>query len=195
LTVFCLVRHGAYGLIDHGLGGREPHSLSHEGLAQAGRVADALSARPIAALLSSPVQRARETAAVLGARLELTVEIEPDFAEIEFGDWTGASFESLGEVPAWKAWNRFRSMAPVPGGETMLAVQARALAGVQRLAASFPDGEVVVVSHGDVIKAMLAHFLGSPLDLLRRIDIAPCSISRIALYDQDAKVLGVNLPA
>jgi broad specificity phosphatase PhoE len=195
LTVFSLVRHGAYGLIDHRLGGREAHPLNAEGLAQAGRVALALSKRPIAALISSPVRRARETADVLAARLDLPVQTEPDFAEIEFAGWTGASFESLEQQPAWRAWNRFRSTAAVPGGETMLAVQARALAGVRRLAGSWPDGELVVVSHGDIIKAILAHVLGAPLDLLHRIEIAPASTSRIVLHDEDAAVQAINLPA
>src|ERR1700712_237360 len=84
VTVLSLVRHGSYGLIDHGLGGRAPHPLNAEGRAQAERAGIALSGRPVAALVSSPVRRARETAEVIGERLGLAVEIEPDFAEIDF---------------------------------------------------------------------------------------------------------------
>jgi probable phosphoglycerate mutase len=87
----------------------------------------------------------------------------------------------------------FRSTAAVPGGETMLAVQARAVAAVLRLAAAWPEREVVVVSHADVIKAVLAHVLGMPLDLLRRIEVAPGSMSLVALHGDDARVIGMNL--
>jgi len=195
MTVFNLVRHGAYHLVGHGLGGRAPHALSEEGLAQAARVALALGERPVAALLSSPVRRAWETASVIGDRLGLAVADAPEFTEIDFAGWTGLSFAALEAQPAWRAWNRFRSTAAVPGGETMLAVQARAMAGLRRLAAAWPDGEVVVVSHADVIKAVLAHVLGAPLDLLHRIEVAPASTSRLAVAEEDAVVLGINLPA
>ena len=195
MTIFCLVRHGAYGMIDQGLGGHAPHPLNDDGRAQAERVAEALSCRAIAAIVSSPVQRAQETAAPIAARLGLAVRVEPDFAEIDCGEWTGASFESLHAQPAWRAWNRFRSTARVPQGETMLAVQARAVSGLCRLAAAFPEDEVVVVSHGDIIKSLLAHFLGTPLDLLRRIEIGPASTSRRVRYEEDAKVLAITLPA
>jgi len=182
-------------MLDHGFGGREPHALSEEGRAQAARIAEALKARAIAAVLSSPVQRAQETAAAIGSSLGRTVEVAPEFTEIDCGNWTGATFEKLRGLPAWRAWNSFRSTAAIPGGETMLAVQTRAVAGVVRLAATWPSQEVVVVSHADVIKAVLAHFLGMPLDLMRRMEIAPASISRLLLQDEDAKVLSVNLPS
>jgi ribonuclease H / adenosylcobalamin/alpha-ribazole phosphatase len=195
VTIVSLVRHGTYHLVGKGIGGRAPHPLNAEGLAQAGRVAEALSGRRIAALLSSPVRRTRETAAVIGGRLGLPVQDAPDFTEIDFADWTGRSFAELADQPSWRAWNRFRSTAAVPNGEAMLAVQARALAGLRRIALSWPNEEVVVVSHADIIKAVLAHVLGMPLDLLHRIEVAPASTSRIALYDEDAVVLGINLPA
>ena len=194
MTVFCLVRHGAYPLIGRALGGREAHSLDEEGHAQAARVAAALEGRGVVAVVSSPVQRARETAAPIGARLGLPVAVAPEFAEIDFGRWTGATFASLHGAPGWRAWNAFRSTAPVPGGETMLAAQARAVAGVARLALAWPEGEVVVVSHADIIKAVLAHVLGMPLDLLRRMEVGPGSVSRIALHEEDARVLGMNQP-
>ena len=77
----------------------------------------------------------------------------------------------------------------------MLAVQARAVAALCRLAAAFPEAEVAVVSHGDVIKAVLAHILRAPLDMLRRIEIGPASTSRLALHRDDATVHAINLPA
>jgi probable phosphoglycerate mutase len=193
MTLVCLVRHGAYALLDHALGGRDPHPLNDDGRAQAARAAAWLAAGPVAAVVASPVERARATAAPIAEALHQKMQIEPDFAEIDFAGWTGQSFAALDAQPAWQHWNAFRSTAGVPGGETMLSVQARAMAAIGRLSAAYPEQTVVVVSHADVIKAVLAHLLGAPLDLLRRLEIAPGSISRVALGQDDARVLSVNL--
>jgi len=192
-TTFCLVRHAAYASMDCALGGRAAHPLSAEGRVQADRLAAAIRGQAIAAVVSSPIQRARETALPIAAQLGLPVQIEEDFTEIDFAGWTGMGFDALHNEPAWRAWNAFRNIATVPGGEAMLAVQARALNGLRRRAMQHPDGEVVVVSHSDVIKALLGQILGAPLDLLRRMEISPGSISRVVLYAEDAKVLGMNL--
>jgi probable phosphoglycerate mutase len=82
----------------------------------------------------------------------------------------------------------------IPGGETMLNAQMRGMAVLWRLRAQLQDTEVVLVSHGDVIKAVLAHVLAVPLDLFARIEIAPGSRSEVVIYDSDARILGVNLP-
>ena len=191
-TLFHLVRHGAYALLDHAFGGREPHPLSDAGRAQAGRIAVALKSRAVAAIVASPVQRAVETAAPIATQFGLTIQIDPAFTEIDFAGWTGQSFDDLHVTPAWHAWNRFRSTACVPGGEGILDVQRRAIAGLSRLAGTYPDAEIVIVSHADVIKVVVTHVLGAPLDLMRRIEIGPGSVSTIALYDEDARVLSVN---
>lgn len=193
-TLFHLIRHGAYPLLDQALGGRLDHALSEDGRTQAERIAGELADRPIAAVVSSPVRRAVQTAEPTAKRLGLTVSLDPAFTEIDFAEWSGKRFEDLNSDPKWYAWNTFRSTAAPLCGETMLAVQARALAGLLRLATRHPDAEVAVVSHADVIKAVLGHFLGAPLDLLRRIEIGPGSISKLMLYAGDARVLAVNLP-
>ena len=192
MTVFCLVRHGAYPLLDRALGGRGDHALDATGTAQAAHAAQMIAARPIMHIACSPVARAVQTAEPIAAALGLAVDIEPGFAEIDFAEWTGMEFTALAELPAWRVWNAFRGSACVPGGESMLGVQARAMAAVLRLHAAWPEGEVVVVSHADVIKAILMHVLGAPLDLLGRMQIDPGSMSRIAFYGGDARVLVVN---
>jgi broad specificity phosphatase PhoE len=192
-TIFHLVRHGAYGLLDQGVGGRNPYPLSEAGRAQATAATAALRLRPITRVVSSPVQRALQTAAPISSSFGLTTQIDPAFAEIDFAAWTGARFAALASEPAWQRWNNFRSTAGVPGGETILAVQMRAVAGLTRLAGALPNDEIVIVSHSDVIKTILVHVLGSPLDLMRRIEISAGSISEIVLYEQDAKIVGVNL--
>ncbi len=194
-TTFHLVRHGDYGQLGRVLAGRTSgHSLSQAGAEQARGVAQALAALPIVSVVSSPLERTRETAAPIAERLGLPVSIDPDVMEIDFGEWTGRTFESLRSWPGWAGFNRFRSTAQVPGGESMLAVQARSIAAIVRWRAAHPDGEVVVVSHGDVIKSIIAHFLTIPLDMFRRFDIAPASRSVVAVTDEDARVLAVNLP-
>ncbi len=168
--------------------------LSAEGVAQAAALADALAARPVRAVLSSPVQRAQETAAPIAARHGLPVLTDAGLDEVDFGAWMGMTFDTLASDPAWDVWNRCRSLAPTPGGETMAAAQARALAAVARVRTAVGDGEAVLVGHSDLLKAVLAHLLGTPLDLLQRIELAPASRSVMVLWDGGGRVDGVNLP-
>jgi probable phosphoglycerate mutase len=190
--VVSLVRHGDYALLDRSLGGRADHALSAEGRAQAARAGELLRRRGVATVFSSPVRRARETAEIVAEATGAELRDEPGFSEIDCGEWTGASFVALQHDPVWRAWNTFRGGARPPGGELMLEVQARAVAALLRIAASHAGGEVAVVSHSDVIKSVLAHLLGSPLDLMRRIEISAGSVSRIALHAEDAQVLAIN---
>ena len=194
-TLFHLVRHGQYGLIDRALGGRAPgHALVEAGRDEAVRVAGALRGRAVAAVVSSPVQRAVETAAPIAAALDLAVCIDAGVVELDCGEWTGMSFEALRERPEWHRWNRFRSSAAIPGGEGMLAAQARTGAALERLHAAHGGAEVVVVSHADIIKAALLHVLGAPLDHMGRLEIGPGSRSVVAWHDETARVLAANLP-
>lgn len=194
-TLFHLVRHGQYGLIDRALGGRAPgHALSEAGRGEAGRVAGALRGRTVAAVVSSPVQRAQETAAPIAAALGLAVKTDEALVELDCGEWTGMTFDTLRDRPEWHRWNRFRSSAAIPGGETMLAVQARTVAALERLHAVHGEAEVVLVSHADVIKAALLHVLGAPLDHMGRLEVGPGSRSVVAWHDETARVLAANLP-
>ena len=168
--------------------------LSEAGWTQAERLAATLAARPIAAVVSSPLQRARETAAPLAAKLDLEVAIDPGLNEIDFGDWTGQAFDALAPRPDWAEWNRQRSLAACPGGETMMAAQARAVDAVMRLAHAHPRAEIVLVSHQDVLKSVLAHLLGAPLDLMTRFAIDPAHRSTVRLLDGDPCLEGLNLP-
>lgn len=193
-TVFHLVRHGAHDLLGKVLVGRGPVSLSAAGRAEAEAVAGALAGAGLAMVVSSPRERALQTAAPIAARAGLEVAVDPAVDELDLGEWTGAELGPLHNDPRWRAFNVFRASTPVPGGEDMLAVQARAVASVLRLRAAHPGGVVAVVSHADVIKAVLAHFLGMPLDLMRRLEVAPASRSVVAVYQDDAVVEAVNLP-
>jgi probable phosphoglycerate mutase len=193
-TTFHLIRHASYDQLGRALAGRTPgHSLNAAGEAEAELLAQKLATFPIIAVISSPLERAVQTATPIAERLGLEILIEPDLNEIDFGEWTGWKFDQLHLSPEWRAFNAFRSAVPVPGGETMAAAQARAVAAVLRLKSQHPDGELVAVSHGDVIKAVLTFFLGMPLDLFRRLEISPASRSIVSLGRADVRIDGVNL--
>ncbi|MBV8093729.1 MAG: histidine phosphatase family protein, partial [Acetobacteraceae bacterium] len=188
MTLFHLIRHGDYSLLGQRLAGRLPgYSLSEKGRAQAKAIAEAMAGMQIATVVSSPLERTRETAAPIAAARCLPVTIEPDFNEIDFGRWTGMSFSELHHLQEWRAFNECRGFAQIPGGETMLAAQARSMAAVLRLRESYPGGDIVIVSHGDVVKAILAQVLGLPLDLMRRIEVSPGSRSVVALGSRNTQ--------
>ena len=168
--------------------------LSTEGMAQAEALAERFGGMPISAVLSSPVQRARETAEPIAGALGLGVVVEAGLDEIDFGAWTGCTFEALAKQPEWDLWNRCRSSVGCPGGETMLAAQARAIAAVLRAGEAFHGQQVVLVSHQDVLKAVLAHLLGMPLDYLARFSLDPASRSVLTLFEDGVRVEGINLP-
>lgn len=196
MTRFHLVRHGAHAELGRVLSGRGPIALSAEGARQAEALAAHFADLPIAALHTSPLPRTRQTAAPIAARLGLLAEPNEALNEVDFGAWSGQSFAALDNEPHWRAWNLFRSTAQAPGGERMVEVQARMLAEIARLHARHPQGEVVLVSHGDVLRATLVHFLGMPLDLLARIEIGPASVSVIEVGAENARVLLLNgMPA
>ncbi len=196
-TVF-LVRHAAHDRVDRVLCGRMPGV----GLGEAGRrQAEALARRFAApgsgggvdAVWTSPLQRARETAEPIAARLGLRARASDALCEIDFGAWTGRAFDDLRDDPRWRRWNEARgSGARPPGGESMAEAQARAMAEVERARAEHPDGAVALVSHGDVIKAVLAGVLGLSLDAHARFEISPGSVSALAVWDGGGKVLSMN---
>ncbi len=195
MTVFHLVRHAEHGLLGRVLTGRMPGvSLNERGREQALLLARHFSACPIAAVVSSPLERAQETAEPIAAALSLKVTADAGLNEIDFGDWTGMAFEALQGSPAWQTWNQFRGTAPTPGGETMLEALARALRTLARLRLAYPNGVVVLVSHQDILKTLLAHSLGMPLDLVHRLDLAPASRSVLQVFDDGGmQVKSMNL--
>lgn len=193
MTVFHLVRHAEHDLLGRVLTGRMPGvSLNERGRGQALRLARHFSGCAIAAVVSSPMERAQETAGPIAVALGLEVVTDAGLDEIDFGEWTGAAFEALQNAPGWRAWNQFRGTAPTPGGEMMVEALARALRVLSRLRRVYPDGGVVLVGHQDVLKALLAHSLGMPLDFMHRIELTPASRSVLKIDDEgNAQLTGL----
>ena len=195
MTRLLLVRHAAHDWLGRGIPGRLPNvTLNEEGRSQAQALAQRLEGAAIDAIYCSPQQRTRETVAPLAGRLALPVEIAHEFDEIDFGDWTGRDFAELERDDAvrWHGWIGQRSLAQPPGGETFAQVAQRAMAGLERLRGLHPGRTVLVLSHGDVIKAALASCLGLSLDRLEHFDIDPASISVLAAGGRGWKVRLVN---
>ena len=189
-----LVRHAMCDPVGRSLSGRRRGvGLNAVGRAQAESVARRLSRAPLTAVHSSPLARALETAAAVAAPHALSPNVEAGLAELEFGDWTGREIDALRGEEQWTHFNAYRSGTRAPGGELALEAQSRAVSAVLRLAATHADGCVAVVSHADVLKAVLGHLLGVPLDLQHRLELAPASVSEAELEPWGARVLSVNV--
>jgi broad specificity phosphatase PhoE len=182
MGVFHLLRHGEHGLPGRVLAGRMPGvGMTERGRAEIASQAERLAGEKIAAIYASPLQRTRESAEIVAARLGLPIEFRDDLLELDFGEWTGATFDSIRADPRWQAWSTQRSLAVIPGGESMRAVQQRVVAALLELNDRHLHESVVLVSHGDVIRAVLLFALGMPLDLYNRIEIGQGSISTISI--------------
>lgn len=156
------------------------------------QLAERLLPVSLAAIYSSPLERTLQTAQILADRLALPVQVGAGFTEIDFGDWSGQRFADLAADPRWQAWNSFRSIARLPNGGSMLEVQVQAITALHHLCRQYPEQRVAVVSHSDVIKAVVAHYLGIHLDLFQRMEISPASVSVIAVHHWGAQVLRLN---
>jgi probable phosphoglycerate mutase len=162
------------------------------GKAQAERLAERFANENVASIQTSPLERAVETSEPIAARLGQPLEICHDIAEIDFGAWSGTSFETLAQDPRWAAWNNARSNSRPPYGEAMLEVQARIVGTLEQLRHRYSDRSVILVSHCDVIKAALLYNLGLPIDAYGRFDIEPASISTLVVGEWGSKVLRLN---
>jgi probable phosphomutase (TIGR03848 family) len=189
-----LVRHGRTTANASGvLAGWTPGVLLDDhGVQQAQSLAQRLGVVPVSAVVSSPLERCQQTAqhltAVPGPQGVTRPEIVTDerLGECRYGDWTGRELKTLTKDPLWKVVQQHPSAAVFPGaeGESMRGMQQRALDAVRdwdaRVAAEHGDDAVwVAVSHGDVIKAILADAVGAHLDEFQRITVAPASVSAV----------------
>src|SRR5215207_1605407 len=173
MTTMLLIRHARTDSVDTWLAGREAVPLNQVGRAQAGRLRDRLRAVNISAVYSSPLDRALETAAGIAHERALLVEPRMDLIEVDFGSWSGATFDHLAHDPAWVRFNRQRGLADVPGGERAPEVQARVVRAIDELRMRHPNQTIALVSHSDVIRLAVLFAAGTPIDLIHRFEISP----------------------
>lgn len=188
-----LVRHAAHDDLGERLSGRTPgRPLTTDGMQQAARIAASLAYEPIVEVHSSPVLRARQTAAPIGDMIGQPVAIEETLDEIDFGCWAGRSFAALDGDPRWHEWNSARAIARAPDGETMAEAQARAVGHVFATARRLETGTVAMVSHCDIIRAVLCHALGLSLDDIHRLAAEAGSISRVECDGETLRAININ---
>jgi broad specificity phosphatase PhoE len=159
---------------------------------QARRLKERFANETLASVQTSPLERARETAAAIAAGRNLDVTVCDGIMEIDFGAWTGQPFEDLARDSRWNAWNMARAVNRPPGGESMLQAQARIVQAMADLRHAYGGQAVVLVSHGDVIKAALLYHLGLPIDAYGRFDIEPASVSTLAVGDWGSRLIRLN---
>jgi broad specificity phosphatase PhoE len=183
MTRILLIRHGSTDLLGRVLYGRLPGvHLNKEGRHQARVAGLALKKRyTIDAVISSPLERATETARLIADPQGLDVTMDENLNEVDCGSWIGKPFPELNELEDWRQFNQLRSLTRAPRGESLLEVQARAWKSLEDIQARHQDETVAAITHGDVIRSLLLLLLGMPLDHILRLEVGPASVNEIAL--------------
>ena len=193
-TTVLLVRHGRTPTTGKVLPGRARGlHLAEEGRRQAEAAAERIaSLGSVDALYCSPLERTRETAAPIAKALGMRAVADRGLLECDFGDWTGESLAKLSKLPEWRTVQQAPSSFRFPNGESFTEMQVRIVSAIDRLRSRHPGGTIVCVSHADPIKAVIAHAVGTHIDLFQRIVVSTCSISALAWSDGRPVVLAVN---
>jgi probable phosphomutase (TIGR03848 family) len=201
MATVILLRHGRTSANAAGtLAGRSPGvHLDDVGRTQAERAGERLAVVPLATLVTSPLDRCKETARAVAARQAAKPRVHSDRAltECDYGEWQGRKLRDLARLALWRTVQTNPSAATFPGGESLAQMQARAVDAVRRrdavvTRASGADSVWLAVSHGDLIKSVLADALGMHLDLFQRIQVDPGAISVIRYTDARPYVLASN---
>ena len=193
MTRFYFIRHAAIDGLGQRIAGRMPGiALNTSGRDQAARLARRLARESIHAIYTSPQPRTVETSEAMARALDLKVQLAEELDEIDFGDWTGKTYQELDLLPEWRDFNLLHSSTRIPNGELLLEAQSRVIGFLGILSERHPEKTIALVSHGDVIRAALAHQLGIPLDFIMRLQIEPASISAVELHTHGPRVLWIN---
>ena len=187
-----LVRHAPAVGTGKVLTGRLPgHPLSPAGKEMASRTADVLADAGVTSVHTSPLQRCRQTAAVIAAGTGTTPVVDARLAEVDYGAWSGRSLASLRRLAAWRRLLAAPSRFRFPEGESLPEARTRAVEVLEELAAGPARSQAVVVTHADVIRLALGHYLGQPLDMMHRLWVAPASISVVDLPRPDTATVPI----
>ncbi|MBW7969588.1 histidine phosphatase family protein [Bradyrhizobium sp. BR 10289] len=187
-----LVRHGHHALLGRTLCGRMGGvTLDDIGCGEIIRCAAAVGPRP-SLIQSSPQRRCMQSASILAARFGLPVEIVPALDELDYGEWTGRSFEELSEDPQWSRWNSHRGSTRPPGGESMRSLQTRVVRHLEQLRSDHLAESVIAISHAEPIRAALLHYARMKLDDFLSITIDPSSVSTLSADQRGFRITGIN---
>jgi probable phosphomutase (TIGR03848 family) len=184
MTTIVLVRHGENDWVNKGrLAGWIPGvHLNEKGQQQAQAAAERLAHLPVTAVYSSPVTRCLETAAYIAQTHQLHVIELEDVGEVRYGKWEGKKIKKLAKKKRWMTVQFFPSRMQFPQGEALRDVQARGVQALENLSRQHPDDLIVVVSHADLIKLVMAHYLGVHIDLFQHLAISPASVNVLRLH-------------
>ncbi|WP_301073373.1 histidine phosphatase family protein [Sphingomonas sp.] len=190
-----LVRHGAHAEAGRVLTGRgSPLGLAPSGLDQAHWASKRLT--NVVRVETSSQRRTSETARIIAAQFGLgEPHVVPALNELDFGRWTGRAIADLADDPDWIGWNSERSVAQIPGGERMTDAVTRAVAHLDMLGKANWPGGIVCVSHADIIRGAVAHYLGLSLDRILAFDVDPGSITSLVVGEWGGHLLALNVHA
>ena len=181
MTTLLLVRHATTAATGRRLGGRTSASLDEAGRGQAQRAGERLAALPLKAVYASPLPRTLETAQAVAAPHKLEVRPDEGLLEVEYGQWTDRPLAPLRRTKRWPVIQARPSLVEFPGGESIRSAQLRAVDAIEAIVARHRRQVVAVVSHADVIKAVVSFYLGQPLDLFQRLVVNPASTTVLQL--------------
>jgi len=182
MTTILLIRHGENDSIGQWLPGRQPGlHLNKDGLEQAKKIAQCLKNVPITGVISSPMERAVETASPLAQSRNLPVIIREEFIEMDPGEWAGRRFTDLNENTGWLELRKNPAASGFPGGETFAGAQKRLWAGLRNVLRDHPDGLVALFSHADCIRILTARAIGMPLRRFNRLLVETASLTVLTI--------------
>ncbi len=181
MTTLLLIRHATTAATGQRLGGRTQAPLDDKGREQAKATAERLAEVPLRAVYASPLARTMETAQIVAEKHRLPVLPDEGLLEVEYGRWTDRPLKPLYRHKLWPVIQARPSLVRFPDGETIREAQVRAVDALEALVARHRRTAIAAVTHADVIKAVVAFYLGEPLDLFQRLVVSPASVTVLSL--------------
>lgn len=194
MTQLLLVRHAVNDWVGKNrLAGWTPGvHLNDEGRREAEALARRLAGVELKAIYSSPLERTVETAEIIAQPHGIPIRIREGIGEARYGEWTGQKLEDLSKTDLWPVIQFHPSGARFPGGEALREMQARAVAEIDAICENHREDVVAVVSHADVIKAIIAHYVGMHFDLFQRLSVSPASLSVLVVGKMGPRLVRLN---
>ncbi len=195
MAAVLLIRHAENEFVKEGrLAGRLPNvHLNQAGVDQATRLADKLKVLRLKAIYSSPLERTVETAQQICEPHKLDIILEPGLLEVDYGEWQGKTLKSLRRRKLWKIVQQVPSQMRFPGGESFTEAQIRIVNALNQIAAQHKARDLLVcVTHSDMIKLAIAHYIGLSIDMFQRLHISPASISVVNISQDGGHLLSMN---